>query len=359
MYDLNDVISHVNWLQVLKTFLQIVIICYGVIWIWRRIVGTQAERLVKGLLVLIGICALSYIFGFELVNGILQRLIPIAVMALLVIFQPEIRRGLGYLGRMKTFKLDFALPNPEDEKVKNDIAQIIGAVRELSRTRVGALIVVEPPHGERDYLSPGTTVNADITSTLLLTIFFPKSPLHDGAVILRQHKIIAAGVILPMTLDPKLSYKYGTRHRAAIGLSEIYDGLCIVVSEETGSISAASRGMLVRYNNADDLADPLSYIYTQDDGESSPVQSFLNMVGRKGENAESEAAQVPVATAEASTPGGSMDGGSHAQSASISSDQTSSLAASQPTEKANAPTASTPLSAPRPHLGSIEPEQAL
>ncbi len=88
---------------------------------------------------------------------------------------------------------------------------------------------------------------------LLLTIFFHKSPLHDGAVVIRNDRIVAAGVILPMTSNPKLSYRYGTRHRAAIGLSEIYDGLCVVVSEETGSISAASRGMLVRYQNADEL----------------------------------------------------------------------------------------------------------
>ena len=143
------------------------------------------------------------------------------------------------------------------------------------------MIVIEPPEGERDYLSPGTPVNADISATLLLTLFFPKSPLHDGAVVIRKAKIVAAGVILPMTDNPKLSYKYGTRHRAAIGLSETYDGLCIVVSEETGAISAASRGMLARYSNAEDLSDPIAYLYHQGaESNDSPLSSFLSLFGR-------------------------------------------------------------------------------
>lgn len=282
MNDFTEVWSQIDWPNTLKTFFQIVIIIYCTIWVWRRIVGTQAERLVKGVMVLIGVCVISYFAGFGLVTSILQHLIPVAVMALVIIFQPEIRRGLGYLGRMNNFRVDFSLPNREVDNSNRDITQIISAVRELSRTKVGALIVVEPPEGERDYLSPGTTVNADISSNLLLSIFFPKSPLHDGAVVIRQNKIVAAGVILPMTEDPKLSYRYGTRHRAAIGLSEIYDGLCIVVSEETGSISAANRGMLVRYNAADELTDPLSYIYLQgaDNKAPSPLNSFLSMIGK-------------------------------------------------------------------------------
>ena len=134
-------------------------------------------------------------------------------------------------------------------------------------------------------------------STLLLTLFFPKSPLHDGAVVIRKEKIVAAGVILPMTDNPKLSYRYGTRHRAAIGLSETYDGLCIVVSEETGAISAASRGMLARYSNAEDLADPIAYLYHQgtESGHSSPLSSFLSLFGR----GKSESDNLPVATVEA------------------------------------------------------------
>lgn len=308
MQDFHEVFQQVNWLTALKLLVQIVIICYGLIWVWRRIIGTQAERLVKGVMVLIAICLVSYFAGFSLVTSILQHLIPVAVMALLIIFQPEIRRGLGYLGRMNTFRVDFSLSDSEVDKSRRDIAQIISAVRELSRTKVGALIVVEPPEGERDYLSPGTPVNADISSTLLLTIFFPNAPLHDGAVVIRKDKIVAAGVILPMTDDPKLSFRYGTRHRAAIGLSEIYDGLCIVVSEETGSISAASRGMLVRYNHADELTDPLSYLYQHDTSTPTPLNSFLTLFSRATRSQEAttngggKEAATPATAAPATEP---------------------------------------------------------
>jgi diadenylate cyclase len=272
-------LSHTNWLILCKNFLQVVIIVYGLIWAWRRIIGTQAERLVKGVLVLVIVAIASYFAGFTLITSALQHIIPVAVMAAVIIFQPEIRRGLGYLGRMQTFRIDFSLPDTAKAERTHDINQIITAVKELSRSKVGALLVIEPLEGERDYLSPGTTINADISSNLLLTIFFPKSPLHDGAVVIRDTKIVAAGVILPMTDNAKLSQKYGTRHRAAIGLSELYDGLCIVVSEETGAVSAASRGMLARYTDPDELMEPISYLYQGQTQASSPsmISSLINL----------------------------------------------------------------------------------
>jgi diadenylate cyclase len=279
---LNSFVDQVNWLSWIKTIIQVFIICYSGLWCWRRIAGTHAERLVKGILVLIAVSVLCWWLQLTLIVNILQHIIPAAALALVIVFQPEIRRGLGYLGRVQTFKFDLSLSNPDQAKISQDIKQIIKAVKELARNKTGALIVIEPPEGERDYLSPGTPVNADISASLLLTIFFPKSPLHDGAVVIRKDKIVAAGVILPITANPKLSYKYGTRHRAAIGLSEIYDGLCIVVSEETGAVSAASRGMLARYNNADDLAEPLTYLYQQgsENQSNNPLSSFLSLFGR-------------------------------------------------------------------------------
>ncbi len=294
--------SHAGFVTLLKTAAEIVIILYALVWIWGRIRGTQAERLVKGLLVLTLICILSAFAGFTLITSILQQVIPVAVLAILIIFQPEIRRALGYLGRSTTYKFDLSLANTERDRSRFVVEQIINGVRELARSKIGALIVVEPLEGERDYLSPGIPVNADISSTLLLSIFFPNSPMHDGAVIIRKDKIVAAGVILRMSDNPNLSYRYGTRHRAAVGLSEIYDGLCIVVSEETGSISAASHGMLVRYNSADDLADPLSYIYQQVSGTKAPtpLHAFLALFSHK---ARAEAAIADGGTTPASTPG--------------------------------------------------------
>lgn len=275
----------VDWVGLVKVAFELIIIGYAAIWIWSRIKGTQAERLVKGVMVLFTICILSWVTGLTLITAVLQQLIPVFVLALLIIFQPEIRRGLGYLGK-SAFRVDLSIGDTDKERGAAVIKQIISAVRELSRTKTGALIVIEPPEGERDYLSPGTTINADVSAPLLIAIFLQTSPLHDGAVIIRQNKIVAAGVILPMTESPKLSQRYGTRHRAAIGLSEVYDGLCVVVSEETGAISAANRGMLVKYNTAEDLADPLSYVYYHGTVEAAaakdtPFHSFLSMFGRR------------------------------------------------------------------------------
>lgn len=267
---------------------QILVITYGVMWGWRRIVGTQAERALKGVLVVAGVWGLASFLQLEIITTLLQMIFPVAVLALVIIFQPELRRGLVYLGKVNTFKMDWSLTGVEQTQLERDVDQLISAVRELSRSKTGALIVIEPVLGERDYVSPGTTVNADISTTLLLTIFFDKSPLHDGAVVIRKNKIVAAGVILPMTDDPELSYRYGTRHRAAIGLSETYDGLCIVVSEETGAISAATRGMLQRYKMAEDLKDPIKYLYTQggDSKSPEPMSNFLNIIGKPGRGTE-------------------------------------------------------------------------
>lgn len=272
---------HILWFFI-TMIAQIAIISYFVIWAWKRIVGSQAERLVKGVLVLAGIWGLASLLQFDLITTILQMIFPVAVLALVIIFQPELRRGLGHLGKVNTLKFDFSLTSVEQTQLERDLDQIISAVRELSRSKTGALIVVEPMYGERDYVSPGTTINADISTTLLLTIFFDKSPLHDGAVVIRKNKVVAAGVILPMTDDPELSYRYGTRHRAAIGLSETYDGLCIVVSEETGAISAASRGMLARYKDPEDLRNPIRYLYTQggDAKSTEHVNTFLNLFNK-------------------------------------------------------------------------------
>ena len=277
--------GRVNAWETAKVAVQLTIIAYAVIWTWRRIRGTQAERLVKGIMLLAIFWAACQYMGLNIITTILREMIPVSLIAVVIIFQPELRRGLGYLGRTR-FRVDLSLSDTQNEKAKEVIEQIIQAVRELSRSKTGALIVVEPPEGERDYISPGTTLNAEISSSLLLSIFHTSSPLHDGAVVIRQNKIIAAGVILPMTDSTKLSQRYGTRHRAALGLSEKYDGLCIVASEETGAISAANRGMLVRYNSADELADALNYMYHQVPEETktettTPLHSFLQLFNRR------------------------------------------------------------------------------
>jgi diadenylate cyclase len=283
--------------EIAKIIAEFIIIAYAITWLWLRIRNTQAESLVKGVLVLVFVCALSWFLQLSLILVVLQHLIPVAVLAVVIVFQPELRRGLNYLGQAKAFRVDFSLSASQKSKHKESIREIIKAVKELSRNRVGALIVVEPPAGERDYVTPGVTVNADVSSILIQSIFVPIGPLHDGAVVVRENKIIAAGVLLPITDNPKLSYRYGTRHRAAIGLSEVYDGLCIVVSEETGAISAASHGMLVKYSDAEELFDPLSYIYEDISQEApTPLRSFLSLFseGAPKEKIETESIKKEI-----------------------------------------------------------------
>jgi diadenylate cyclase len=286
-----------NAWEAAKVGLQILIILYAIIWIWRRIRATQAEWLVKGIMLLAMIWLACNMFGLTMIMAILKEMIPVLLIAVVIVFQPELRRGLGYLGRTG-FHLDLSLSDTQNVMAKDVIEQIIRAAGELSRSRTGALIVVEPPEGERDYVSPGTTLNSEVSANLLLSIFNTASPLHDGAVVIRQNKIKAAGVILPMTDSTKLSYRYGTRHRAALGLSEKYDGLCIVVSEETGAISAANRGMLVRYHTAEELADALNYIYRQSEGQKAetqtPLSSFFQLFRSRQNKTESTAGSGSV-----------------------------------------------------------------
>ena len=283
---INQLASHYSPWTIALVTVQVVIIGYAIAWTWRRIRATQAERLVKGIMLLATFWIACHLMGLTIITAILKEIFPILMIGVVVVFQPELRRGLGYLGRTR-FRVDFGLSDTNVEKARDVIAQIIQAVRELSHSKTGALIVVEPPEGERDYISPGTTINAEVSAPLLVSIFNPTSPLHDGAVVIRQNKIIAAGVILPMTDNTKISHAYGTRHRAALGLSERYDGLCIVASEETGAISAANRGMLVRYNSADDLADALNYMYHTESPKTethTPLQAFLQLFSRVRHN---------------------------------------------------------------------------
>ncbi len=194
--------------------------------------------------------------------GTAQLFLLLFFIIAVVIFQPEIRRWLKQLGRVKVFSIPI-LDREDPDELAKILTQIILAVKELAKSKSGALIVMEPPETEHDYVSPGTQINADISCDLILSIFVPKSPLHDGAIIIQKNKIKAAGVILPITDNRKLSSIYGTRHRAALSLSEAFDCLCIVVSEETGSMSLAYHSKLIPLSKAEELTEYLSQFYSQ------------------------------------------------------------------------------------------------
>ena len=221
--------------------------------------GTIAGTFVRGVGFLLMLAVVSAMlalssFGLEIIGAIFKYLLGVSVIALLVIFQPELRTALTHLGRNR----GLAFFSPPDEIPAG--AEMLKAVERLSRRGLGALIVIERQIGLGRWINSGTKINADISSLMLESIFTVPGPLHDGAVIISQDKIAAAGCILPNSERTELGYVLGTRHRAAIGLTEISDAMVIVVSEETRAISLAYGGDIVRGLSITDLSAELNRI---------------------------------------------------------------------------------------------------
>ncbi|AWZ49761.1 diadenylate cyclase CdaA [Hathewaya limosa] len=211
---------------------------------------TRAEQLLKGILFVFLIIPISEILHLRTLNWIINQTITIGVLTIVIIFQPEIRKALEHLGR-STFSDKHIL---EDEEIRNlVIGEIVTAVENLSYTRTGALIVIEQRTGLAEIINTGTKLDAIVSSALLENIFVVNTPLHDGATIIRNNRIVSSGCFLPLTDNNKLNKKLGTRHRAGIGLSEASDALVIIVSEETGTISLALNGKLLRNYDGEKL----------------------------------------------------------------------------------------------------------
>ena len=196
----------------------------------------------------------------KILGVFLKSIVALVSLSLIVIFQPELRRFLGFLGEVDFFNKLFgsSSKNLLDKRI-DVVKEIIESVKYFSKSHTGALIVFQNDLSNT-YYDVGTTLNADVSTELLLTIFHTNTPLHDGAVVISGEKIISAGVLLPLTEDPKLSWKYGTRHRAAIGMSEVSDAACLVVSEETGDVSITVDGSLKKYDDLVSLKADLESI---------------------------------------------------------------------------------------------------
>ena len=253
-----------------KDFFQILIVVLIISYIYMKFIkNTQAEKLVRGILFFI---IAAWIFSailialeFQILGQIAQYLLTGILLSMVIVFQPELRKLLVHLGQTKfVAKNFFSFKKDNNEQRTNVIKEITEAVKYCSRVKRGALIVVQKELDKSFYNEVGTTINADISTELILTIFFPNTPLHDGAMVIHKDKILAAGVLLPLTEDPKLSWRYGTRHRAAIGASEISDSACIVVSEETGDISIAIDGILRKYEDIAKFKEDLERIIGND-----------------------------------------------------------------------------------------------
>ncbi len=266
-----------------KDFIQIILVVLLVIILYLKFVkNTQAEKIFRGIFLFV---AFAWLFSwglialdFEILGRIAQYLLTGILLSLVIVFQPELRRLLVHLGQTKfDAKNLFFFKNNTTIKT-NIVKEITEAVKYCSRVKRGALIVIQKTEDKSFYNEVGITINADITAELILTIFFPNTPLHDGAMVICNEKILAAGVLLPLTEDPKLSWRYGTRHRAAIGASEISDSACIVVSEETGDISIAIDGILRKYDDITSFKDDLEKLIINDASDKMENAFIRNLL---------------------------------------------------------------------------------
>lgn len=231
--------------DILRSLIDIAIVAYVFYRLLGLIRGTRAEQLLKGLVILLVFSVLASLLKLEMVNWLLEKLWILFAITLLIVFQPELRRLLEQLGRGTFFASSGRETGYED--LETMIREIGDAAAVLSRNRVGALIILERETDIEEYLDSGIFLDSLVSSRLLINIFVPNSPLHDGAVLIREARIDRAACFLPLSANPLLDKELGTRHRAGIGVTEVSDAIAIMVSEETGSISIAQRGVLDRY----------------------------------------------------------------------------------------------------------------
>ncbi|SOC41718.1 diadenylate cyclase CdaA [Ureibacillus acetophenoni] len=236
--------------NVIVSFLDVLLVWYVVYKLLTLIKGTKAVQLLKGLFVIIFSRIATEILGLDTLGWMLQQVIDFGFIAIIIIFTPEIRRALEQLGRGKIFQRSTSQIGDEQTRL---IEAIKKAVSYMAKRRIGALISIENETGLTEYIETGIKMNADISSELLINIFIPNTPLHDGAVVLKKTKIEAAACYLPLSESTFISKELGTRHRAALGLSEVTDAITIIVSEETGAISLAKNGNLNRNLTIDEF----------------------------------------------------------------------------------------------------------
>ncbi len=220
---------------------------------------TGSQQIIKGLFVLVVVFFLSELFGLNTLHWILKSIMAVGIIAVVVVMQPEIRRALEYFGKVN-FSGIAGFSADESEKI---IREYTAALKELADTKTGALIVIERRTALDNRINTGTVLDAEISAQLFGNIFYKGAPLHDGAVIIRKDRIYAAGCVLPLTENTDLDKSLGTRHRAGIGITENTDAVSLIVSEETGVISVAEGGKIVRYLDENYLRKVLSDIYVE------------------------------------------------------------------------------------------------
>ncbi|MDB4349363.1 diadenylate cyclase CdaA [Omnitrophica bacterium] len=240
----------ITLLVILKVITEIAILWFLYYLLILYIKGTRTVQVLKGIFIVVLIYLVVQRLGLDTITWIMTKLLPISIIALLIIFQPELRRGLARLGQFGVF--------PAKEIIIDEITK---SSTTLSKKKIGALIAIEREIGLRPYIESGVHLDSKVTSELINTIFMPNTPLHDGGVIIQEDRIVAAGCLFPLTQEAHVTKTLGTRHRAAIGLSEETDAIVVVVSEETGAVSIAVGGRLTRDLNKEELIKSLNNMY--------------------------------------------------------------------------------------------------
>lgn len=267
-----------------KDVIDVIIVTFLIYSAVKLIRETRAGQLVKGLILLAVIFLLSSQFNLAMLNKILQSLFQFAIIALLIVFQPEIRKALEQMGRSKVGHSIASAVGVKDKEgatlqIRRSIDGVVEATMLLQQLRMGALIVFERQTKLGEIVQTGTVIEAEPSAQLIGNIFFNKAPLHDGAMVIREGRLHAAGCILPLTGNTALNASLGTRHRAALGMSENSDAAVVIVSEETGQISIALDGKLTRNYNRVTLSERLSELLISPDAAPSGGRRFLGKLG--------------------------------------------------------------------------------
>lgn len=237
--------------------------------------GTRAVQLLKGIIVLLIVTGLARLFHLQALSWLLSQVLTVGLLAIPIVFQPELRRALEQLGRSNLFNINFNWQGTGDpQKV---IKELVAAATVFSKNRIGALIVIERDTGLNEYAETGIAIGGLLSSQLLINGFIPNTPLHDGAMIVRADRVVAASCYLPLSDSPNISKELGTRHRAAVGVTEQSDALAVVVSEETGKISVAEAGVLTRDLDEKGLAERLGQALSP--GHASSFKLFGRKAG--------------------------------------------------------------------------------
>ena len=270
-----------SW-QNLVSLLDVLVVWYVIYMLMMLLRGTKAVQLFRGIVVIIFIKLASWYIGLETVSWIMDQVINWGIIAIIVIFQPEIRRGLEHLGRGSLFANYNRKENEAEIKLVDALDQ---AIQYMSKRRIGALITVQMNTGLDDYIETGIPLDADVSGALLINIFIPNTPLHDGAVIIKDNRIAVAAAYLPLSESNLIPKELGTRHRAAVGISEVTDALTIVVSEATGGVTITKNNELIRDLTQQDYRKLLynELVPTQEEKTNAVARFFTEIFGKRGQ----------------------------------------------------------------------------